>query len=77
MSSNLGAAEDAELEWLPRCPPHPTPEALSRSCPIADLGHFSLLLFGLCNFTGTAVSSHKEYKDSRALRIYFLYYESL
>lgn len=57
----------------PRCPPHPTPEALSCSCPTADLGHFSsLLLFGLCHLPCTAVSSNKEYKDSRALRTYFL-----
>lgn len=77
MSSSTGCCWGCWVGEGPlRCPPYPTPEALSCSCPTADLGHFFLLVFGLCNFPGTAVSSHKEYKDSRALRTYFLYYES-
>lgn len=77
MSSSTGCCWGSQVGGRPpRCPSHPSLEALSCSFPTADMGHFSMLLvFGLCNFPGTAVSSHKEYKDFRALGIYVLYYE--
>lgn len=69
----VGAAEGAGLVMgLPDALPIPLLRPCPAPAPLQTWGISPSCSFGLCHLPCTAVSSNKEYKDSRALRTYFL-----